>query len=241
MASTDVVVEAFTELAPRYEETVDRELWQYFGVRYRDFIRRLLEIVPCLDGGVVLDLATGTARIPLAMVEHRAQEGPIIGLDITPAMLSCGHADVESRNLGSWIRLVCASATGMPFVKGLFDVVICGLAMHHMDVPAVLYETRRVLKPGGYLVVAAVRKPSLWQSPVAKVLLWIAALVYGLLHRTARAKAEMAAIPNLRTADEWLAILSDSGFPEVELMTTFPSRRPWYPGAVVLRASTSRA
>ena len=240
MAGTDVVVEAFTELAPRYEETVDRELWQYFGVRYRDFIRRMLEIVPHVGGGAVLDLATGTARIPLAMVEQGEQQGPIIGLDITPAMLSCGHADVESRDLGLQIGLVCASATGMPLVKGLFDVVICGLAMHHMDVPAVLYETRRVLKPGGHLVVAAVRKPPLWQSPVARVLLWIAALVYGLVHRTARAKAEMAAIPNLRTTDEWLSILSDSGFSDVEVMTTFLSRRPWYPGAVVLRASTSR-
>jgi len=239
VTGSDIVVEAFTELAPRYEETVDRELRQYFGVGYRDFVTRLLETVPSVDGGAVLDVATGTARIPLAMAGRAALGGLIVGLDITPAMLSYGQADVEARGLQSRIRLVCASATGMPFVKDFFEVVVCGLAMHHMDVPTVLSETWRVLKPGKHLVIAAVRKPTLWRSPLVRVLLGMIALAYGLTHRTARAKAELAAVPNLRTADEWLAILSDCGFSEVELITTFTSRRLWYPGALVLRATKS--
>ena len=36
----------------------------------------------------------------------------------------------------------------MPFVDGAFDLVICGLGMHHMDVSQTLAEMRRVLNKG---------------------------------------------------------------------------------------------
>ncbi len=239
MAGNDVVIEAFTELAPRYEETMDRELQELWGVSYEDFVNRLMDLVPLEDGNAVLDVATGTARIPLKIASRAGAKGRIVGLDITWAMLKRGLASVEARGLAPRIGLVCASAMDMPFVEGVFDVVICGLGMHHMDVPRVLSEMRRVLKEGGRLAMACVGAPRLWRSPPAKALIWAASLLYRLTHRSARAQAEVDAVPNIRTADEWQTILSDFGFAEIEIAAQFSPRRFWYPGALTLKATKS--
>ena len=241
MTSSDAVVKAFTELAPRYADTMDRELRMFWGLRYKDFISQLVEIVPIRSSDVVLDVATGTARIPMTMV-NQAEDGSVsVGLDITPAMLKYGLASIKANGLSSRIKLVCASAMDMPFSEGLFDMVICGFAMHHMDVPRVLSEITRVLKESGQLVLADVTAPSLWRASVASALLWIAALSYGLTHwRSARIRAEVAAIPNIRTVTEWRTILSDFGFEDIEIVAEFAGRRPWYPAVLALRAKKKR-
>ena len=239
MAGNDVIIEAFTELAPRYEETMERELHELWGVSYEEFVNRLIELVSIEDGDVVLDVATGVARIPLEIAGNVGAKGRVVGLDITLTMLKHGRKNVEATGSSPRISLVCASAMAMPFVEGVFDVAICGLGMHHMDVPRVLAEMRRVLKKGGHLVMACVGAPSLWRSSLANALIWVAALLYKLTHRSARAQAEVVAVPNIRTAGEWRTILSDFGFAEIEILAKFPPRRFWYPGALTLRATKS--
>jgi ubiquinone/menaquinone biosynthesis C-methylase UbiE len=239
MAGNDVVIEAFTELAPTYKETMEQELQDLWGLSYEEFINRLIELVSIEDGDVVLDVATGTARIPLEIVDSVEAKGRVVGLDITLAMLKHGQKDVEARKPSPPISLVCASAMDMPFTEGVFDVVICGLGMHHMDVPKVLSEMRRVLKERGHLVMACVGAPSLWRSSLVSALIWVTALLYKLTHRSARAQAEVAAVPNIRTASEWRTILSDFGFAEIEVVAKFPPRRFWYPGALTLQAIKS--
>jgi len=239
MAGNDVVIEAFTEMAPRYVETVDRELRQFWGLGYEEFVERLIEVASVNEGDVVLDVATGTALIPLKLVDKLGARGRVVGLDITPAMLKHGRKNVEATGSSSRISLVCASAMAMPFIEGVFDVVICGLGMHHMDVPKVLAEMRRALKEGGHLVMACVGAPSIWRSFLASALIWMAAILYKLTHRSARAQAEVAAVPNIRTAGEWRTILSDFGFTEIEVAAKFPPRCFWYPGALTLRATKS--
>ncbi len=240
MAVTDVVVEAFTELAPRYEEAFDRELRTIWGVSYADLVARLVETVPAAGSGFVLDVATGTARIPMTMADRLA-EGVTVGLDITPAALRRGLADIRARGLNLRVKLVCASAMAMPFSEGFFDTVICGLVMHHMDVPKVLSEIKRVLRNGGHLVMADVGAPRLWRSSVASAVLGLGARVYGLARRGARARAEAATVLNLRTVSEWQATLSDIGFSGIEIMDRFPGRYLWYPSALTLRAIKSAA
>jgi len=239
MAGNDVVIEAFTELAPRYEETMDWELRELWGVSYEDFVNRLMELVPLEDGDVVLDVATGTARIPLKIASQAGAKGRIVGLDITWAMLRQGLANVEARGLTPRIGLVCASAMEMPFVEGVFDVVICGLGMHHMDVPQVLSEMRRVLREGGRLVMACVGAPRLWRSFWGSALLRILLARYRLTHRNARGQAEVEAFPNIRTASEWCTLLWNSGFGEIR-MAESSARRPWYPCALLIRAVARR-
>jgi ubiquinone/menaquinone biosynthesis C-methylase UbiE len=236
MTANDVVIEAFTELAPRYQETMDRELRQFWGLSYEKLVDWLTEVATINEGDVVLDVATGTASIPLKLVDKVGARGRVVGLDITLAMLKHGRKNVEATGSSSRINLVCASAMGMPFVEGAFDVVICGLGMHHMDVPQVLSEMKYVLKEGGTLFIAAVGARSFWKP------LWVKAIIrsitwlyYVRTGNITRAWAEATSLSNVHTADEWRTILSDFGFEKIE-MTESRARHRWYPCPLIMRA-----
>ena len=236
MAGNDIVIEAFTEMAPRYVETVDRELRQFWGLGYEEFVDRLIEVAPINEGDVVLDIATGTALIPLNLVDKPGDRGRVVGLDITLAMLKHGRKNVEAAGSSSRINLVCASAMAMPFVEGVFDVVICGLGMHHMDVPRVLSEMRQVLKDDGALFIAAVGARSFWKP------LWVKAIIRSItwlyFMRTdniIRAWAEATSLSNVHTAAEWRTILSGFGFVNIEI-TESPARHRWYPCTLIIKA-----
>ena len=238
MSDNDVVIEAFTELAPQYEEVVDQELRRVWGFSYREFVDWLIEVVPVRDDDLVLDVATGTARIPLALAARTEVESRTVGLDITPAMLEYGRRDVDAQGLTPRIKLVCASAMAMPFVEDVFDKVICGLGTHHMDVSQMLSEMNRVLKARGELVLADVAASPSWKFPGVKTIIRIIVLLYFLPGRNfARAWAEAIALSNIHTAAEWRTILSDFGFTRIEI-TESPARRRWYPCALIMRAAT---
>jgi ubiquinone/menaquinone biosynthesis C-methylase UbiE len=238
MASSDVVVEAFTELASSYEKTVDRELRQYWGLSYEQFVQQLVRMVPVNEGDLVLDIATGTALIPLEISEKLGARGQAVGLDITPAMLQQAQKSIEVAGSPSNIRLICASALELPFLERTFDVVICGLGTHHMDVPKMLSEARRVLRRGGCLIMIDVGASAFWRSFWGRSLLKILLRIYKLSQRnSARSQAEEEAFENVRTADEWRMILSDLGFTHIEIEES-RARHQWYPCALNIRATT---
>jgi len=240
VAGDDVVIEAFTELAPRYEEVVDSELRRFWGWSYRAFVAQLVASASVREGDAVLDVATGTAVIPRKLAEEVRGQGPIVGLDITLAMLRHGQKSIAAGGSLSRILFVCASAMDMPFAQGTFDVVICGLGTHHMDVPEMLSEMRRVLKVGGQLTIADVAASPTWRLPGIKTMLRIATFFYFLpAHHVARAWAEAAAVSNVHTAEEWRAILAEFGFADI-VVTRLPSRHFWAPAPLIMNAIRTR-
>ena len=84
MEEQDLIIEAFEELSPRYEQVVDSELW---GWRYATFIRTLLQSTPISADDRILDIATGTGMIPTALSSGIELQQPLHGLDITYGML----------------------------------------------------------------------------------------------------------------------------------------------------------
>jgi len=126
----------------------------------------MLDMTPFHDGDAVLDVATGTAVIPLKLARKGTAWREIVGLDITLAMLKKARQKVEAagfadsrgndRRRSTVIRLTCASAMAMPYRNGHFDIITCALAAHHLDVPVVMAEMARLLKPGGRITIADV-------------------------------------------------------------------------------------
>jgi ubiquinone/menaquinone biosynthesis C-methylase UbiE len=104
-----------------------------------------------------------------------------------------------------------------------------------MHVPQMLSEVRRVLRTNGRMVMIDVGASAFWRSFLGAVVLRVLLVRYGLTRRDARAQAEMEAFRNVRTADEWKALLSKSGFSRIEVVES-RALRPWYPSALRMRA-----
>jgi SAM-dependent methyltransferase len=94
----------------------------------------------------ILDLGTGSADLPLAMIEagrHLGRRVEVVAVDRNPQILA-----IASRRLGSQsaVHLVRADARDLPFGAGSFDVVTLSLFLHHFDGPAVVEVLRRCLR-----------------------------------------------------------------------------------------------
>ena len=236
MEEQDVVIEAFTELAPRYEKVVDNELNRFWGWSYAEFVDRLIDSTSITDGDFILDLATGTSVIPRRLVERVKKEYQVIGLDITARMLKRGKEIIDQDKANINIHLTCGDAMVMPFSNESFNVVICGLATHHMNVPRMLSEMRRVLKPGGALTISDVGGSLRWQLPGVRTLIKIATFFYFLVTENIyRAWTETSALPNVYTAEEWQLLLRESGFTSIQV-TELPKSHTWIPSPLLITA-----
>jgi len=128
---------------------------------------------------------------------------------------------------------------GMPFRGELFDVILCGLATHHLNVPVVLAEMQRILKPAGRLTIADVGGSALWRLPVINTLMRAATFLYFLPREGfARAKSEAAAIDHVLTGNEWHTLLESVGFTEISIRN-LPVSHSWSPTPFVIQAKKS--
>lgn len=94
----------------------------------------------------LLDVASGTGDLALE-IQERMPDCEVTATDFCAEMLA--HA--SSRGLR---RTRVADALALPFDEGSFDVVTVAFGLRNMaDYPAALREMRRVLKPGGHLVI----------------------------------------------------------------------------------------
>jgi ubiquinone/menaquinone biosynthesis C-methylase UbiE len=102
---------------------------------------------------LVLDVATGTSRLPLALCKQPMFRGQIIALDNARRMLQTATEYVHDyRDRVTW---VWQPAVPLPFDNDTFDLVTCLEAFEFMpSTRAALRECLRVLKPGGLLLVS---------------------------------------------------------------------------------------
>jgi ubiquinone/menaquinone biosynthesis C-methylase UbiE len=101
---------------------------------------------------IVLDVATGTSRLPLALCKQPMFRGQIIALDNARRMLRTATEYANAnRDRVTW---VWHDAVPLPFDDDTFDVVTCLEAFEFMpSTRDALRECLRVLKPGGLLLV----------------------------------------------------------------------------------------
>jgi ubiquinone/menaquinone biosynthesis C-methylase UbiE len=109
----------------------------------------------------VLDVATGTARVPLLLASQPWFDGVIDGLDLTPAMLVRAQAKIDAAGLATRVALHEGDAGSLPWPDASFDLVISLEALEFFPRPRrALAEMSRVLRPGGALIVS--KYPDQW-------------------------------------------------------------------------------
>lgn len=81
----------------------------------------------------LLDVASGGADVPLRIVEWAAARRiqlRIVAVDVNPDVLEAAGEKTKARDE---VRLVRADALALPFPDGTFDIVTCGLTLHHFS------------------------------------------------------------------------------------------------------------
>jgi ubiquinone/menaquinone biosynthesis C-methylase UbiE len=111
-------------------------------------LARSLELIPA---PLVLDVATGTGRLPRALLRQPPFEGRVIGLDLARRMLA--EAVDRTAQFADRLTYIWQDARNLPFNDNTFDAVTCLEALEFTPNPReVLAELVRVLRPGGVLL-----------------------------------------------------------------------------------------
>jgi ubiquinone/menaquinone biosynthesis C-methylase UbiE len=145
------------------EEAREYDLMDHDAVNAR-FVTDLLDAAtrlgrPDWQRQFVLDVGTGTARIPIELCRVRPV-GRVVALDLAREMLRVARENVASAGLSGRIGLQQASATALPFRDACSPAVVSNSLIHHLPDPARAFsEMTRVVSRGGVLFVRDLFRP----------------------------------------------------------------------------------
>ena len=107
----------------------------------------------------ILDIGTGTARIPILMCQQRPQY-LVTGIDLAQSMLIIGHRNIEAAKLTQRIRLERVDSKRTPYPDLEFDMVVSNSLVHHLPDPSSLFaEIKRLVKLDGAILVRDLIRP----------------------------------------------------------------------------------
>lgn len=125
---------------------------------------RLLNVTP---GEAVLEIGCGTGGSLVELARQAGNSGRIFGLDISEGMLSVARGRLQKVHLSEQVELRCGDAAALPYPADSFDAVFMSFTLELFDtpeIPHVLQECRRVLRPRGRIGIVAMSnqgKPNL--------------------------------------------------------------------------------
>ena len=116
-----------------------------------------------IDAGIagdILDLGTGTARIPLELC-HRVESCRVMAIDLSISMLELARYNVEMAGLSQRVSLDHADGKDLLYEGGRFDAVISNSIVHHVPEPGdVVREALRVTRSGGLIFFRDLIRPA---------------------------------------------------------------------------------
>jgi ubiquinone/menaquinone biosynthesis C-methylase UbiE/ribosomal protein S27AE len=116
--------------------------------------RPLLDELNGYRAPLVLDVATGTGRLPKSLFEDVDFHGKVTGIDLSRRMLRMAAQKLKYEIDHQQLHLIHTPAETIPFLDGYFDVVTCLEALEFMVSPRkVLEEIVRVVRPGGIILL----------------------------------------------------------------------------------------
>jgi demethylmenaquinone methyltransferase / 2-methoxy-6-polyprenyl-1,4-benzoquinol methylase len=172
----------FDSVADRYDLMNDlmsggaHRLWKQFT----------LSLTGLRSGGRALDIAGGTGDLAAGLARQVGRTGLVVLADINARMLEHGRDRLIDRALTAAPVYAQADAERLPFVDSSFDCVTIGFGLRNVtDKAAALASMRRVLKPGGQLMVLEFSTPvipmlsRLYDAYSFNVLPWLGRVVAG--------------------------------------------------------------
>ncbi|WP_066121977.1 class I SAM-dependent methyltransferase [Geminocystis sp. NIES-3709] len=109
--------------------------------------------------GKVLDIGTGTARIPI-ILSDLCPKWHITAVDLAESMLKLARQNIKKASKSEQITLTLVDGKKMSYEDNTFDLVISNSLVHHIPNPLDLfYEIDRVVKPDGNILIRDLLRP----------------------------------------------------------------------------------
>ena len=157
LTKKDQVAEMFDNIAFRYD-FLNRLLSAGIDVSWR---KKAIGEIKNIQPKIILDVATGTADVAM-LTYDMLHPDKIIGIDISDGMLDVGRKKLINKNLQQFISLQNSDSAHIPFPNDHFDAITVAFGVRNFEnLEKGLSEIKRVLKPGGKLVVLEFSKPKM--------------------------------------------------------------------------------
>jgi demethylmenaquinone methyltransferase/2-methoxy-6-polyprenyl-1,4-benzoquinol methylase len=129
-----------------------------FGIDLK-WRKKVIEMVKKTNPKYILDVATGTGDLAIAMADSNAEK--IVGLDISAGMLQVGKDKIQKKKLNKRIEMVQADSENLPYPDHTFDAITVAFGVRNFeDLDKGLSEIYRVLSPGGLFVILETSVPT---------------------------------------------------------------------------------
>ena len=176
---TEAVKQMFDDIAPTYDRlnhilsmSIDK-IWR----------RRVVRIIRHLGAKQILDIATGTGDLAIAMAK-RIEGSAICGIDLSPEMLEVARTKVGKQGLNKQITLREGNAEKLDIESQSVDAVTIAFGIRNFEnKESCLIELRRILRQGGHLVILEFSNPKskligwFYRLYSHKILPWVGGLI----------------------------------------------------------------
>ncbi len=144
-----------------------------------------------IAGGRVLDVATQEGDFVRILAENLESYTEIIGIDINERAIETAQSTFDQEN----IQFIQMDAEQMALQDESFDTVSISASLHHLtNIPLVLTEVKRVLRPGGHFIIAEMHRDGQTEAQLTVVYLhhWLAEVdsAFGKVHNSTLARQE---------------------------------------------------
>ncbi len=172
-----------------------------------------IDLLKQIDGGRVLDAATGSGGFVHFLCENLKSYTSITGVNSNPKLEAVFQ---DSFKEAGDVRFLAGDVMQLEFPDGSFDTAAIANSLHHLDDPlSALRELLRVLKPGGNLIVLEMYRDGQTETQMTHVHLhhWWAAVdrANGISHHETFSRSEIEAVlTNLDLVDLRIANINET-------------------------------
>ncbi len=124
-------------------------------------LEEAIQLAGIREDDSVLEVACGTGRASAGIARRLREGGRLYAIDLTEAMVERAERRLREQSLIDRVDLRLGDARSLPFPDGKFDVVYNSYMFDLMDaadIPGIVSEFKRVLKPGGRIVLVNMSK-----------------------------------------------------------------------------------
>ncbi len=146
------------------------------GIFEKGLRRKGLHLLSVTPGEVVLEVGVGTGYSLKEIANFVGENGKAHGIDVTPQMLELTRKRLKKAGFMDRVELYEGDARRMPYQNGKFDAVYMASTLELFDtpdIPVVLNEVKKVLKPSGRLGVASLTKEGRESSLFIRFYEWL--------------------------------------------------------------------